>query len=77
MCIDGVRHLSASTFRDASEPVPTVALCFLFSLPLCVPGASDLMDPRVAQPILERIYRAAQRVDSAGALDTVLAAEAK
>ena len=35
------------------------------------------MDPRVAQPILERIYRAAQRVDSAGALDTVLAAEAK
>ena len=39
-------------------------------------GASDLMDGRVARPVLERIYRAAQRVDSAGALEEVLAAEA-
>lgn len=39
-------------------------------------GASDLMDGRVARPVLERIYRAAQRVDSAGALEEVLAGKA-
>jgi len=37
-------------------------------------GASDLMVEAVAGPVLDRIARAAQRLDSAGALDEVLAA---
>eukprot|EP00041_Stephanoeca_diplocostata_P009986 m.157751 g.157751 ORF g.157751 m.157751 type:complete len:427 (+) comp17975_c1_seq9:163-1443(+) len=35
-------------------------------------GASDLMKADVARPVLERIYKAAQRLDTAGALADVL-----
>ena len=35
-------------------------------------GTSDLMDARVAQPVLSRIYKAAQRLKTATALDDVI-----
>ena len=40
-------------------------------------GASDLMVEGVARPVLDRIARAARRLDTAGALDEVLAAAKK